>query len=76
MDSIDIELSEEQKMVKQTAKDFADKKLKPLARKIDAEHYFPKELIPELSSLGFMGICVPEEYGGAELGTVSYMLVI
>jgi len=76
MDSIDIELNEEQKMVKQTAKDFADNKLKPLARKIDAEHYFPKELIPELSQLGFMGICVPEEYGGAELGTVSYMLVI
>jgi alkylation response protein AidB-like acyl-CoA dehydrogenase len=76
MDSYEIELSEEQKMVRQTAKDFATNKVKPLSRKIDAEHYFPEELVPELSALGFMGICVPEEYGGAGLGTVSYMLVI
>lgn len=74
--SIEIELNEEQKLVKKTARDFAQSKVKPLARKIDHEHYFPKELIPELSALGFMGICVPEEYGGAGLDTVSYILII
>ena len=74
--SLDIELNEEQRLVRKTAKDFSQTKVKAIARKVDHEHYFPKELIPELSALGFMGICVPEEYGGSGLDSVSYILII
>lgn len=75
-DSIDFELNEEQRLVRAAAKDFANKEVAPLARKIDHEHYFPKELIPRLSELGFLGVFVPEEYGGAALDYVSYGIVI
>ena len=70
------ELTEEQRLVQKMARDFAKEKVLPLAKKIDAEHYFPKELIPELGKLGFLGVCTPSEYGGAELDYVSYALII
>ncbi len=76
MDDIDFELSEEQRLARNMARDFAKKSVKPLARKIDAEHYFPRELIPELGALGFLGINVPAVFGGAELDAVSYALII
>ena len=76
MESIDFELSEEQRIVRKTAKDFAKDVVLPLAAKIDREHYFPNELIPQLGALGFMGVYVPEEYGGAALDYVSYALII
>lgn len=76
MNDLDFGLTEEQQLVRQSAKDFAEGSVAPLARKIDHEHYFPAELIPELGKLGFLGINVPEEYGGAGLDTVSYALII
>lgn len=76
LDSFDFDLSEEQRLVRQTAKDFAASEVAPLARKVDHEHYFPKELIPKLSSLGFMGVFTPEAYGGAELDYVSYGVLV
>lgn len=75
LDDFEFELSEEQRLIRQTAHDFAESEVKPLARKVDQEHYFPKELIPKLSGLGFMGIAVPEEFGGAGLDYVSYALI-
>ena len=76
MDSIDLELSEEQRIVRSTASDFARDVVAPLAKKIDQEHYFPKELIPRLGGLGFLGVYVPDEFGGAGLDYVSYSLII
>jgi butyryl-CoA dehydrogenase len=76
MSDVDFELTEEQRLVRQTARQFAEDRLRPLARKIDHEHYFPAEIIPELGSLGFLGISVPEEYGGAALDAVSYSIII
>jgi len=76
MDAIEPHLSEEQRLIKDTARDFAQNKILPLARKVDAEHYFPIELMPEMGQLGFMGINVPEEYGGSGLDAVSYVLII
>ena len=75
LDEFEFELSEEQRLIRQTARAFAESEVKPLARKVDHEHYFPAELIPKLSSLGFMGITVPEEFGGAALDYVSYALI-
>lgn len=76
MSDIDCELTEEQRMVRNTARDFARELVMPLSRKIDHEHYFPSELIPKLSEMGFLGVNVPGEFGGAELDYVSYALII
>lgn len=75
-DSIDFELTEEQRLVRATARDFAEQEVRPLARKIDHEHYFPAELIPKLGAAGFLGINIDPELGGAGLDYVSYALII
>ena len=76
MDTFETELNEEQRLVRKTARDFANNVVKPLARKVDHEHYFPKEVIPQLGALGFMGTFIPDEYGGSGLDYVSYGLVV
>ena len=76
IDSIDIHLSEEQRLVRKTARDFANQAVKPLAKKIDHEHYYPSELIPKLAELGFMGVCVDEKWGGSGLDNISYSLIV
>lgn len=76
MSDMDFGLTEEQRLVRETVAQFADQAVKPLARKVDHEHYFPKELIPELGKLGFLGINVPDEFGGSGLDAVSYCLII
>ncbi len=76
IDSVDFELTEEQRLVRKTARDFAENEVRPLARKIDHEHYFPTELMPKLAALGFLGVNVACDHGGAELDYVSYALII
>ena len=76
MSDISIELSEEQRLVQNAARDFAQDEVEPLAKKVDEEHYFPEELVPKLSALGFMGVTVPDEFGGAGLDYVSYALIV
>jgi len=74
--TLETELTEEQMLVLQTVREFAENSVKPLARKIDHEHYFPAELIPELGKLGFLGITNDPEFGGAGLDYVSYAIII
>ena len=76
MEDIDFDLTEDQRLVRSTVRQFATEVVQPLARKVDHEHYFPQELISKLGSLGFMGINVPEAFGGAALDYVSYALII
>jgi butyryl-CoA dehydrogenase len=76
MHSIELFLSEEELLINESAEAFAREKVLPLARKIDHEHYFPKELIPELAQMGFLGVCVAEQYGGSGLSTVAYASII
>jgi butyryl-CoA dehydrogenase len=71
----DLTLSEEQELVQRTARDFAREKVLPRAREIDEQGRVPKELLAEMASLGFLGIYVPESYGGAGLDALSYALV-
>jgi butyryl-CoA dehydrogenase len=71
-----LPLDEDIKMIQETARSFAEQEVAPLAQKIDHEHYYPKELIPKMGSLGFMGACVSPEYGGAGLPSVAYALII
>ena len=71
----DLGLSEEQELARRTARDFAREKVLPRAHEIDEQGKVPPEVIQEMASLGFLGIYVPEEYGGADLDALSYALV-
>lgn len=75
-DGIAFDLGDEVRMVRESARDFAVAEVLPLAARIDQEHYFPKELIPKMGALGFMGATVPEELDGAGLSQVAYCLII
>lgn len=76
VDGFHFNLDEEMVMVRDTARAFAEKEVLPLAEKIDKNHYFPKELIPQMGALGFMGAYVPSEYGGSELSQTAYCIII
>ncbi|MBL7662100.1 acyl-CoA dehydrogenase [bacterium] len=74
--SYEVILTEEQRMIRDTVRAFAEKEVRPLARKIDADHYFPQELIPKLAENGFLGVNVSENYSGAGLDYVSYSIIV
>src|SRR3989454_12273519 len=74
--SVRIELTDEQKLIHRTVRDFAAAELKPHAAARDREGKFPLDLVPKLASLGLLGLTVPQEYDGAGLDTVSAMLAI
>src|SRR5215210_7356174 len=71
-----IELTEEQKMIQQAARDFAVTECLPGVIARDEQQKFPKEQIIKLAELGFMGMMVDPRYGGAGMDTVSYVLAI
>ena len=73
---MDFELSEDQQRVRQVARDFADAELGDKIAPYDERHEFPHEIVRKLGPLGFMGVLVPEEYGGAGLDYVSYALIV
>ncbi len=73
---MDFKLTEEQKMIQAMARDFAQKEIKPIAARIDEEAIFPVETVKRMGELGFMGIEIPEEYGGAGMDTISYVLAV
>jgi len=71
-----VNLSEVQEMVQNTAREFTNNEIKPVASINDREHRFPEDIIHKLGELGFMGITVPEQYGGSGLDYLSYMLAL
>jgi alkylation response protein AidB-like acyl-CoA dehydrogenase len=73
---MDFDLTEEQKLLQQTVREFAHRKVEPGARERDEAGRFPWDLIPEMAGLGLFGIAVPEQYGGADLGMVSAAIAI
>jgi short-chain 2-methylacyl-CoA dehydrogenase len=73
---LNLDLSEEHELVRQTVRDFARERIAPVAEELDREHRFPYDIVAELAELGLMGIPVPEEYGGAGGDTVSYAIAI
>jgi alkylation response protein AidB-like acyl-CoA dehydrogenase len=70
------ELSPEQRDIRDLARRFADEQVAPHAGTWDREHRFPKEVFAQLGELGLMGVCVPEEMGGAGADVLSYALVL
>ncbi len=73
---MDFELTPEQREIQSLAREFARAEIESHAADWDREHRFPHELFPKLAELGLMGVCVPEEYGGAGADFVSYILVL
>jgi len=73
---MDLQLSEEHQMIRDAARDFAQNEIAKVAAHYDETGEFPYETINKMGQLGFMGIEVPEEYGGAGLDTMSYVLAM
>ena len=73
---MDFELTEEQRMFQETAGRFAEKELAPIAAQVDELGRFPHESVRKMGELGFMGVGVPPEYGGAGADTVCYVLAL
>ena len=73
---MDVELSEDVKILQQTSREFALKELAPKAIERDANCEYPMEIMKKLGELGFMGAMVPEQYGGAGLGAFEYSIIM
>jgi alkylation response protein AidB-like acyl-CoA dehydrogenase len=73
---VDFELTAEQREIQALAREFADAEIAPNAAEWDREHGLPRALLTRLGELGLMGVCVPEEHGGAGSDFLSYVLVL
>lgn len=73
---MDFRLTEEQTMVRDAVRDFAQNEIVPLAREVDETSRFPAETFRKMGELGFLGLPYPEKYGGAGADTVSYALAV
>ncbi|HEX6491326.1 MAG TPA: acyl-CoA dehydrogenase family protein [Gaiellaceae bacterium] len=71
-----LELSPEQREIQALARAVASEQIEPHAAEWDRDHRFPRELFAGLAELGLMGVCIPEEYGGAGADFLSYILVL
>src|SRR5918996_6252533 len=69
-------LSEEHKMIRDAARDFSQNEILPIAAEFDENGEFPHATIKKMGEMGFMGIEVPEEYGGAGMDTLAYVLAL
>src|SRR5437588_10034554 len=73
---MDFELTDEQMLIKQTAREFTDKEIVERARENARNHHFDLELVKKLAAQGYLGAIVPAEYGGAGVDYVSYGLIV
>ena len=70
---MEFELGEDQKLMQEAAREFAEKKLMPIAEKMDEDEAVPAEIYKELGELGYFGMLLPEKYGGLDLDTLSFV---
>ncbi len=73
---MDFTLSDEQIMIRDMARDFAQKEVAPKAAELDAKSQFPAEHVKKMAELGLMGMMVPQEWGGSGLDTLTYTLAL
>ncbi|HEY4394115.1 MAG TPA: acyl-CoA dehydrogenase [Polyangia bacterium] len=73
---MNFELSPEQKMIRDTARDLATREIAPAAAEIDRTHTFPRKIFARLGELGLLGIMVPEQFGGAGMDALSYAVAL
>jgi alkylation response protein AidB-like acyl-CoA dehydrogenase len=73
---MDFRLTDEQQLLRDAVREFAEAEIRPHVRAWDEAQHFPRELVPKLAALGLMGIQFPEEYGGAGMSAIDYCLCI
>jgi butyryl-CoA dehydrogenase len=73
---MDFDLTEEQQMIRETARDFAAREVAPKAAELDKTGRWPAEIVAKMAELGFLGMAIPQEHGGAGLDTLSYALAM
>ena len=73
---MDLELSEEQRMIRDTARDFAAREVAPRAAELDKTGRWPAEIVKKMAELGLLGVAIPQEYGGAGMDALSYALAM
>src|SRR3712207_3038018 len=73
---MDLELSDEQRLIRETARDFTRAEIMPRSRDNDREHRFDTELVAKIAAQGYLGAIVPRDYGGAGLDYLSYGLIV
>jgi len=73
---MNFELTDEQQMVRDMARRFAEEQIKPVAAELDKNHQHPAEILEQMAEIKFLGIAVPEEYGGGGMDNVSYALAM
>src|SRR6266481_1116704 len=73
---MDFDLSEEQRRIRETLTDFAEREIKPHSTKWDKEETFPRHIVEQLGQLGFLGVAFPEKFGGGGADTLSQVLVV
>jgi alkylation response protein AidB-like acyl-CoA dehydrogenase len=73
---IDFSLTEDQELIREQVRRFAEERIQPGERQRDVDHEFPEEIIAELGELGLLGMMVPEEYGGAGLDPLTYCMAV
>jgi alkylation response protein AidB-like acyl-CoA dehydrogenase len=73
---MDFDLTDEQQLIRETARTFADRELADRARENDRNHHFDTELVGKIAAQGYLGAIVPRQYGGAELDYLTYGLIV
>lgn len=73
---MNFELSEEQKMIRDTVRDFAERAIRPVARELDEKAEFSYDITAQMGELGLFGMTLPEKYGGQGLDTISYIIAV
>jgi butyryl-CoA dehydrogenase len=73
---VDFDLTDEQQLIREAVREFAQTEVEPIAAELDRDHRFPSELLPKLAELNLMGMPYPEKEGGAGADYVSYVIAI
>jgi len=73
---VDLELTEEQKLLQKTVREFAESEVRPLAKELDETGHFPRGLFKKAAEIGLTGVALPETEGGAGFDHVAYSIVI
>ena len=73
---MNFDLSEEQRLIRDTVRDFAEREIKPVAKELDEKAEFSYDLTKKIGELGLFGMTLPEKYGGQGLDTLSYIIAV
>jgi len=73
---MNFDLTDEQRQIRETLTDFAEREIKPHSAKWDKDQTFPRHIVQQLGELGFIGVSFPEQYGGGAADTLSQVVVV